>query len=41
MICALPSDREEKRGPLAGFALCAGAIAAMTLEGSKISRINP
>jgi hypothetical protein len=31
MICALPSDRGEKRGPLAGFGLCAGAIAAIAL----------
>ena len=35
MICAPPSDREEKRGPLAGFALCAGAIAAIALIGGQ------
>lgn len=29
--CALPSDREEKLGPLAGFALRASAIAAVAL----------
>jgi D-alanyl-D-alanine carboxypeptidase len=32
---ALPSDREEKRGPLAGFTLCAGAIAAIALIGDQ------
>jgi D-alanyl-D-alanine carboxypeptidase len=31
MICVLPSDRGEKRGTLAGFALGAGAIAAVAL----------
>jgi serine-type D-Ala-D-Ala carboxypeptidase (penicillin-binding protein 5/6) len=31
MICALPSGRQEKRGPLAGFTLRAGAIAAVAL----------
>ena len=35
MICALPSDRGERRGPLAGFALRAGAIAACVLIGGQ------
>ena len=35
MICALPSERGEKRGRLAGFALGAGAIAALVLFGGQ------
>jgi serine-type D-Ala-D-Ala carboxypeptidase (penicillin-binding protein 5/6) len=35
MICVPPADRGEKRGPLAGFALNAGAIAAVALIWSQ------
>jgi hypothetical protein len=35
MICAPPADRGEKRGPLTGFALNAGAIAAVALIWSQ------
>ena len=35
MVCFLTPNREQKRGPLAGFALRAGAIAALVLIGGQ------